>query len=82
MKKLNNKGFAISTVLYGLLMLVIVVLALILQTLKIGNENNKTASEDIQKELDECRQERIDYYKCSEDCDEKKDAYQNCVGNP
>lgn len=83
MKKLNNKGFAISTALYGLLIIVIILLAIILQTLKVGHDINKDAGESIKKELDTCKKERQDYYKCESEseCESEKIDYKECLDN-
>ncbi len=61
--KLNNKGFAISTALYGLLTLFIIILMIIFQILRGGSNNSKDVSEDIQKQLDSNREQRIEVYK-------------------
>ena len=39
--KLNNRGFAISTALYGLLTLTILILVLIFQVNRTGSNNSK-----------------------------------------
>ena len=59
--KLNNRGFAISTALYGLLTLTILILVLILQINRTGSNNSKELGEQIQKDLTErnnCIEER------------------------
>ncbi len=50
--KLNNRGFAISTALYGLLTLTILILVLIFQVNRTGSNNSKELGEQIQAELD------------------------------
>ena len=47
MKKINNKGFAISTILYGLLALLIIILMLIFQIMRTNNNNSKELSQSI-----------------------------------
>lgn len=59
--KLNNKGFAISTILYGLLALVVLILMLIFAVMRSSNNNSKELGESINNELNACRQERIKY---------------------
>ncbi|MEG1596912.1 MAG: hypothetical protein RR359_01395, partial [Bacilli bacterium] len=49
MKKLNNKGFAISTILYGTLMLASLTLFLIISTIA----SSKTASNNFVKHVEE-----------------------------
>ena len=61
--KLNNKGFAISTALYGLLTLFIIILMIIFQIYRTGSNSSKDLSEDIQKQLDTTREQRIEVYK-------------------
>lgn len=57
--KLNNKGFAISTVLYGLLALVILIIMLIFQVMRTSNNNSKALGQSITEELNACRNQRI-----------------------
>ena len=74
--KLNNRGFAISTALYGLLTLTIV---LIFQVNRTGSNNSKELGEQIQAELDICRKERITYNKTK--TDENLTDYKTCIDN-
>lgn len=67
--KLNNKGFAISTVLYGLLALVILIIMLIFQVMRTSNNNSKALGQSITEELNACRNQRIEYQICTENCD-------------
>lgn len=62
--KLNNRGFAISTALYGLLTLTILILVLIFQVNRTGSNNSKELGEEISHQLEE-RQECIKKYKNS-----------------
>ena len=64
--KLNNKGFAISTVLYGLLALVILIIMLIFQVMRTSNNNSKALGQSITEELNACRNERINYQTCTD----------------
>lgn len=78
--KLNNRGFAISTALYGLLTLTILILVLILQINRTGSNNSKELGEQIQKELD-CKNE---YIKCVKDNAGNKsncESYTFCLNN-
>lgn len=59
--KLNNKGFAISTVLYGLLALVILIIMLIFQVMRTSNNNSKALGQSITEELNACREKRVSY---------------------
>lgn len=72
--KLNNKGFAISTVLYGLLALVILIIMLIFQVMRTSNNNSKALGQSITEELNACRTERIEYQTCADsECEEYYD---------
>lgn len=77
--KLNNRGFAISTALYGLLTLTILILVLIFQVNRTGSNNSKELGEKIQAELDACRNERITYNKSK--TDENLNKYKECIDN-
>lgn len=77
--KLNNRGFAISTALYGLLTLTILILVLIFQVNRTGSNNSKELGEKIQAELDACRNERITYNKTKND--DNLSNYKNCIDN-
>lgn len=57
--KLNKKGFAISTILYGLLALIILLIMLIFAVMRSNNTNNKELGEQIENELSENRNCRI-----------------------
>lgn len=50
-RKLNNKGFAISTILYGLFILVILITMLIFQIMRTNNNNSKDLGKTIQEEF-------------------------------
>lgn len=51
MKKLNNKGFAISTMLYSLLIMVFLIMALLMGIMASNRQNNKTLINTIEAEL-------------------------------
>ena len=77
--KLNNRGFAISTALYGLLTLTILILVLIFQVNRTGSNNSKELGEQIQAELDACRNERITYNRTKTKTDENLTNYKTCI---
>ncbi len=54
-KQLNNKGFAISTILYGLLVVMILLMTLLMSTMSFARNNNKKFVEEIIKNLDGTR---------------------------
>lgn len=51
---MNNKGFAISTVLYGLVILMSLLLFLLLGTMSFSRDNNSKLVEQIEEELNDC----------------------------
>lgn len=78
--KLNKKGFAISTVLYGLLALLILIVMLMFQIMRTNNNNSKSLGKEIQKELNYCRAKRIVYNECyAGECNTLQQDYTNCL---
>ena len=77
--KLNNRGFAISTALYGLLTLTILILVLIFQVNRTGSNNSKELGEEISHQLEE-RQKCINKHKKSIE-ETKEEDYKNCLKN-
>lgn len=75
--KLNNRGFAISTALYGLLTLTILILVLIFQVNRTGSNNSKELGEEISHQLEE-RQKCIKDYK-SPIKETKEEDYKSCL---
>lgn len=78
--KLNNRGFAISTALYGLLTLTILILVLIFQVNRTGSNNSKELGEEISHQLEE-RQTCINDYKNSIKETKEEEDYKNCLEN-
>lgn len=76
--KLNNRGFAISTALYGLLTLTILILVLIFQVNRTGSNNSKELGEEISHQLEE-RQTCINNYKNSIKETKEEEDYKNCL---
>lgn len=80
--KLNNKGFAISTVLYGLLALVILIIMLIFQVMRTSNNNSKALGQSITEELNVCRKERVLYQQmCADSNCKEYDDLNKCLKN-
>lgn len=52
-KKLNNKGFAISTVLYGLLVVMILLFSIIMSIMSFNRKSSKDFVETVTSELEE-----------------------------
>ena len=51
MKKMNNKGFAISTLLYGLLLVAFLVVSLLISIMSTNRKNTSTLIKKIEEEL-------------------------------
>lgn len=51
MKKMNNKGFAISTVIYGLSIMGILIITILMGTMSSTRKNTKLLSKTIEEEL-------------------------------
>ena len=73
-RKLNNKGFAISTILYGLFILVILITMLIFQIMRTNNNNSKDLGKTIQEEF---AIKRIQKH-CKSNCDSTN--LSDCLG--
>ncbi|MBR4262591.1 MAG: hypothetical protein IKQ35_04430 [Bacilli bacterium] len=89
MKKLNNKGFAISTMLYGILAMIILILYLILSILNSGLYTKKQMVDDEEKYINKCANRQVALEKCYKtynyttpavSCSEEYDAYTSCMG--
>lgn len=52
MKKLNNKGFAIGTILYGLLIVMVLLMSLLMGTMAFGRSNSKKYVDEIVNNLE------------------------------
>lgn len=52
MKKLNNKGFAIGTILYGLLIVMVLLMSLLMSTMAFGRSNSKKYVDEIVNNLE------------------------------
>lgn len=52
MKKLNNKGFAIGTILYGLLIVMVLLMSLLMGTMAFGRSNSKKYVDEIISSLE------------------------------
>ena len=78
--KLNNKGFAISTILYGLSVLILVLLTLLIKIMTTDNSNSKYYTDTIKKEIDACSTEAQAYNSCYgvDNCKNKFKEYAYC----
>lgn len=81
--KLNNKGFAFSTMLYGTLAIITVVLYVILSVAKDSVDTTYYYGSSIEKKLNDCVQDEIDMENCytqngGANCDPT--SYHACLG--
>lgn len=81
MDKLNNKGFAVSTILYGILTLTILILMLIFGIMKSSKDMNQELVESVEEKMNTCVLTEVELELCyfnGEDCDIME--YFNCLG--
>lgn len=81
--KLNNKGFAFSTMLYGTLAVITVVLYAILTISKETVDETYYYGTDIEKKLNECIQDEIEMEKCytnNQNSECNTASYHACLG--
>jgi len=82
----NNKGFAISTILYGLLSLAIIILMLIFGIMKTNKDYNQELSDSIVSYINNCVKQEADleaciYHTTNVGCAKEKQDYNYCRGN-
>lgn len=53
-ENMNNKGFAITTMIYALVILLTISMFVVLDIMDNDYKDNKQLVEDVQKELDTC----------------------------
>ena len=90
MKKLNNKGFAISTMLYGMLTIIVIVLMLLLNIMRSSYNKENAATDEIYYYLNKCVTKQIALEKCYKtynldpndikSCASEYEAYTACAG--
>lgn len=82
MKKLNNKAFAASTILYGVLAMSLIILMLILATMKSSKDMNQNLVDQIEYKLNNCVEEEVELEKCeltNSNCIEVSEIYNACI---
>ena len=52
--KLNNKGFAISTIIYGLLLMAVLVMTMLLTTMSFNKKSSNDFVKKIENDLNTC----------------------------
>ncbi len=90
MTKLNNKGFAISTMLYGILIIIILILYLILTIMNSSLSSKRMIVDDEKLYVNKCSNRQVALETCyktyndhPEDlvsCSEEYEAYTSCMG--
>ena len=91
MKKLNNKGFAISTMLYGILTMVLLILTLLLTIMQSSYNKENAAIENITYYMNKCMAKQIAVEECFRtyddnpsnpvSCYDEYEAYTSCLGS-
>lgn len=79
--RLNNKGFAVSTILYGILSLTILILMLIFGMMKSSKDLNQDLVSNIEEDINECVVSEVELEACyfgGGTCDASE--YNNCIG--
>lgn len=77
----NNKGFAITTMLYGILAMILILLLLILRIMSSTYNINSNFVSTIEKNMNDCVEEELyleDCYINGSDCDAT--SYYSCLG--
>ena len=80
--KLDNKGFAASTILYGSLTITLVLLLMILAIMKANNETNRNIAKQVENHLNKCINMDIILQECKlskSTCKEELGDYQDCL---
>ena len=67
---MNNKGFAITTLIYGLAIMMLLLIAIIMATLSSMRRNMKDLSDQIEKELLVASKGTVEYRGYSNDSNE------------
>lgn len=82
MKKINNKAFAASTILYGILTMSIIILMLILATMKSSKDMNQELVEKTEYKLNNCVEKESELEQClltTSVCPGASEIYNACV---
>ncbi len=80
---INNKGFAISSMLYGILAITIIILASILSIMRSNHTSSAELSYALSENLDKCANRQILMNSCyldSNDCKIEQANYNACIG--
>ena len=70
MKRLNNKGFAISTVVYGLSIMGILIVMIVMRSMASNRTNQKEFSDAIEKELNSLSKADINFSSATDGVEE------------
>lgn len=79
----NNKGFAISTMLYGILSVTMILVAVLLNTYRSNINLSKGLNDSLNQTLNKCAQREVKLQDCyahpSNDCSLYYSQYQTCL---
>ena len=59
--KMNNKGFAISTLVYGLSIMGIMLMAILMGIMAVNRSNNRILSKEIEEDLSRYSQTDVSF---------------------
>ena len=82
--KLNNRAFAASTVLYGILTITLLLMMLILATMKSSNKLNASMADVVENQLNNCIEDAQELDNCrlnqlSTNCQKFQNVYGKCI---
>jgi len=90
MKKIDRKGFAVSTMLYGILAMVILILYLLLGIMRSSYNKEIAATDNLLYYMNKCNNKQLALEKCYltydddpsalKSCSDEYDTYISCVG--
>jgi len=85
MTRLNNKGFAVSTILYGMLSLIIIILMLIFGLMRANKNFNESLVDSLTTSMNSCATIEAKLENClfnnNTSCNTLKEKYKECLGN-
>ena len=81
----NNKGFAVSTLLYGMLAILIIIMAFLVSSLRTKRNISKSITDNIVLNLNNCAEKLAQYRIClteeakNKNCSIEESQYNLCL---
>ena len=81
----NNKGFAVSTLLYGMLAILIIIMAFLVSSLRTKRNISKSVTDNILLSLNNCAEKLAQYRLClseivkDRNCSVEESQYRLCL---